>query len=239
MNILITGGASGLGGAITRKLATEPANYVYYTYNKSFDKAEIIQNTFSNAKCIKCDFTDPAEVDNLIDQMRNWDLQVLINNAISGLTVNHFHKIEPSVFQDSFINNIIPTIKITQQAIQIFRKRKFGKIITVLSSLLVSTPPLGLSEYVANKAYLASLSKSWAVENAAFNITSNCISPSFMQTNLTRDTDERIIDEMIAKSPLKKLLTPEEVSDAVLCLMNITQHINGINLVINSATDVV
>ena len=75
-----------------------------------------------------------------------------------------------------------------------YKKKRKGKIITILTSFLLNSPPIGSSSYVANKAYLKSLTKSWANENIKFNVTSNTISPSFMQTNFTSDVDERIID---------------------------------------------
>lgn len=238
MNILITGGASGLGEAITRELASQQSGNIYFTYNKSVEKSRSLEREFTNAKAIKCNFKEIHELDRLISHMQEMDLDVLINNAFVGFVKKHFHKTPFESFSENFQNNIIPTIKITQQAISLFRKKKFGKIINILTSALISRPPVGWSEYVASKAYLASLSKSWAVENASFNITSNCISPSFMLTRLTSDTDERIIDEMRRNHPLKKLLTTAEVAKTVLFITESTQHLNGTNIVLNAASDI-
>ncbi len=143
------------------------------------------------------------------------------------------------VFNDGFRENVLPVIQITQQAIKQFRKKKFGKIITILSSAIINKPPVGWSEYAANKAYLLSMSKSWATENAAFNITSNCISPSLMLTNLTSDMDERLVETYEQNHPLKKALSTSEVAETVAYLVGATQQINGTNLIINSGTDVV
>ena len=133
---------------------------------------------------------------------------------------------------------MVPTIKITQEAIKVFRKKKFGKIINILSTVVVNKPPIGMSEYAALKSYLFSLSKSWAAENATFNITSNSISPDFMQTKLTAYKDERLVELYAQAHPLKKILTPKEVADAVVFLVNCSQQINGINMVINSAQSI-
>ena len=80
--------------------------------------------------------------------------------------------------------------------------------------------------------------RSWALENAAFNITSNCISPGFMATALNKDTDERIVEDMIAKHPLKKLLTTGEVAAVVLFLMDASGQVNGNNIIINSSLSI-
>ena len=96
---------------------------------------------------------------------------------------------------------------------------------------------MGLSEYVANKVYLHSLSKSWAVENSAFGITSNCISPSIMMTNLTKNIDKRLVEGMIESNPNKSLLNEDEVAEGVCFFVNASSQINGTNLIINAASN--
>ena len=239
MNILITGGASGLGKAITTILAKIPENKVYFTYNNSSTNAEKLEAEFSNCYGIKCDFCNPLEIDSFEQKISNLDIDVLVNNAYSGEPVKtYFHKIPASDFSKEFYENIIPTIRITQACIHSFRKKKSGKIITILTSFLVNTPPTGASVYVANKAYLNSLVKSWASENAKFNITSNSVSPAFMLTGFTSDVDARIVEQMEENHPLKKILTTDEVAESVLFLTNSTQQINGIDLLINSALNI-
>jgi 3-oxoacyl-[acyl-carrier protein] reductase len=239
MNILVTGGASGLGESITRKLLADNGNRVYFTYNKSKANALEITSAFSNSISIESDFRNSDSLDNLIRKMVEMDLDILVNNAITSHFVNHFQKIEHKTFQESFNGNVLPTLRITQEAIKIFRAKKFGKIITILTAGLINTPPIGWSEYTANKAYLLSMSKSWATENSKFNVTSNSISPALMMTNLMSDMDERIVETATESHPLKKLLTGNEVADAVAFLASSSQQINGVNLVINSGVNVI
>ena len=238
MNILITGGASGLGEAITRTLAKDSNNKVYFTYSKSDANARMIEGEFANTQGIKCDFLNADSVSALISMVSKIELDVLINNAFWGTPVKtYFHKIDIQEFTTDFTNYIIPTIQITQAAIGYFRKRKKGKVITILTSFLLNTPPMGSSVYVANKAYLQSLVKSWATENVAFNISSNSVSPSFMLTNLTSDVDERIIEQIKDSHPLKNLLTTSEAAEAVLFLANASAQINGIDIVLNAGVN--
>ena len=239
MNILITGGASGLGASIVKKLAADNGNTVWFTYSSSETAAKEIETSYPNTNSIKCDFTNQESIENLLAQIPDINPDILINNANGGIHKEHFYKIDHNVFSESFEQNVIPAIRITQEAIKIFRKKKFGKIINIISSYIVNKPPTGLSEYVANKAYLLSLSKSWGNELIRFNITSNCISPSFMLTGLTADTDQRIIDQITEDHPLKKLLTTEEVADTVAFFTAASQHINGVNLLMNAGSDVV
>jgi NAD(P)-dependent dehydrogenase (short-subunit alcohol dehydrogenase family) len=166
-------------------------------------------------------------------------LHGLVNNAMTGMVIERFHKLPPDQFSRSFNENIAPVMRITQEVIRHFRKARFGKIVTVLTSYLACTPPVGVSEYVSLKAYLHSMAKSWACENARYGITSNCVSPSFMLTPLNRNADERVVAQMTASHPLERLLTPGETAQAVAFLMEATQQINGINLLINAAEHVV
>ena len=233
MNILITGGASGLGEAITKRLAGENNNMVYFTYHSSVENAHKIEQASHVSKGIKCDFRSADDMTTLLAQMNSLELDVLVNNAMTGFQKEYFHKMDFREFETRFHENILPTIRITQQAINQFRKKRSGKIITILSSAIAGDPPIGWSEYVAAKSYLLSLSRSWAAENAKFNITSNCISPSFMRTALNKDVDERVIEEMIEKHHRKKLLTVEDVADALAVLVNSPQEVNNTNVFLN------
>ena len=240
MIVIVTGGSSGLGEAITRKFAAaDPENKIYFTYNQSETNAKKIESDFSNAFAIKCDFKNEDDVNSLKDKLIEIDPDVLINNAYSGGFIkSYFHKTPPTDFLNDFKENLIPTIVLTQAGINCFRKKKNGKIITILTSALLNIPPTGASVYVANKAYLAQMSKVWASENTKYNITSNTVSPSFMQTNFTTSVDERIVEQMKENHPLKKLLTTGEVAESVFFLANASNQINGIDLVINAASDI-
>jgi NAD(P)-dependent dehydrogenase (short-subunit alcohol dehydrogenase family) len=233
MNILITGGASGLGRSITTNLASHlPDSTVFFTYNKSKEAASALENQYPNVRSIKCDFSDTNELDALLKRMEIDHIDILINNAIVSFTKNYFHKIEADEFLDGFKKNILPSLLITQQFIKRARKNKFGKIITILSSA-INDPLIGWSRYTAEKMYLLAMHKSWAKENIQFNITSNCVSPDFMKTDLQQDIDERILEEMISKHPLKRLLTTDEVAEIIYFLISATQHINGENIIID------
>lgn len=237
MNILITGGASGLGESITKLLA-QHQHKVYFTYSTSIESAEKLEKEFLNVSSIKCDFTNENDIQLLKDKIPDLKIDVLINNAYTGdYLKSQFHKININDFLEDFKNNVIPTVTITQACLDLFRKNKSGKIITIITSALINQPPVGAAVYVANKAYLAQLSKVWASENARFNITSNTVSPAFMKTNIHSNMDDRIVEQIIEGHPLKRLLTTEEVAETLLFLVNASAHINGIDIVLNAGTN--
>jgi short-subunit dehydrogenase len=197
MVVLITGGSSGLGKLITEKLCENKDNIVYFTYKNSIENAENITSNFSNSIKIKCDFNNRKELNSLLNKLNDFNLDVLINNYYDGLFLyKQSIKIDPEEYLDSFNKNIIPNIAIYQSVIKLFRKKKKGKIITVLSEA-INSPPIGSSIYVCNKIYLKQIIKSWRNENSKFGIKFLHISPGIMKTNLTSKIDSRILNLML------------------------------------------
>lgn len=239
MNILITGGSSGLGRAIVEQVAVEACHTVYFTYKQHEKAATELLSRFPNVIAKQCDYSNPDSVNELLECMKEWDLDVLVNNVYSGNPQGmHFHKHSIDDFLNSYQINVLPTIQVTQKALEAFRKKKSGKIITILTSALLNLPPIGYAIYAANKAYLQQLAKSWSKEYVKYHITSNCISPDFMETALTHETDERIVEQMRAEHPLKKLLTPQEVAQCAYFLIHCSEQINGVNIPVNSGVTV-
>jgi 3-oxoacyl-[acyl-carrier protein] reductase len=237
--VLVTGGASGLGRAITEMLCQDGKYEVFFTYSTSADGARELEQKYENAHGYRCDFFKYEDIEELKNVINEINIDVLINNALPfKISQQHFHKIDRDIFINGFKNNVMPVIEITSQAISIFRKKKEGKIITILTSYLINKPPVGFSEYTAAKAYLHSLAKSWANEYVALKISSNCVSPSFMLTGLASELDERIIEEASGKHPLKQLLPINETARAVQYLVEASPHVNGLNLIINSAENI-
>lgn len=239
MNILITGGASGLGRAILEKLCSDKTNRVFFTYYSSVTEAQSIESNHQNTKGIFCDFSDNQSLGKLKENLPDMDLNVLVNNAVSGMNVAHFHKTSLEVFEADFMQNVLPLVSLMQECVKLFRKKKSGKLITVLTAGLIGSPPMGYSSYTASKAYLASVVKSIATENAKFNITSNAVSPSLMKTGLLDVLDERIVDSVASVHPLKELLPLEQVAQVVDFLVQSPGHLNGVNIPINAAVNVI
>lgn len=239
MNILVTGGSSGLGMSVVELLSAEKCNNVYFTYKSHKEESEKICLDFPNAVAVHCDFSDSENLEKFVSKIPDFNLDVLINNAYSGITLgNHFHKTPVSDFNIAFQTNILPLISITQKVIDGFRKKKAGKIITVLTSALIGTPPMGYSVYSATKAYIAQLVKCWSKEYIKFGITSNAIAPDFMQTKLTSETNDFIVEQIKDANPMKKLLTTSEVARVIIGLTNASSQLNGITIPVNAGVNI-
>jgi NAD(P)-dependent dehydrogenase (short-subunit alcohol dehydrogenase family) len=235
MNILITGGSSGLGKAVVEALAADEANTVYFTWRARQGDSDALCARFPNARAYELDLTRRESLDGFLAAMDAMNIDALVNNAYCGLPQGtHFHKTRPEDFLTEFASNLVPTIEITQKALEGFRRKKFGKTINVLSACLINLPPASYAIYSANKAYLQQLSKVWNKEYARYNITSNCVLPEYMKTSFSQ-TDERVVEQMEASHPLKKLLTPEETAEVVKFLVYAHQQVNGVMLPVNAA----
>lgn len=241
MNILITGGTSGLGKA-TVELLQKDGHQIYFSYlaNEQFTAvAKELEATYPNVKGEALNFCEEESVDAFCEKIAGWDIDVLVNCTYVGRPqTTYFHKIASEEFLKAFQFNIIPTVKITQACIEVMKKKKFGKIINIITEAVLGLPPMGYTLYAANKAYLMELSSVLNKEYTRYNITSNCILPAYMQTSFA-EVDKRILEQMTMEHPLKKLLTPEEVAQNIKFFVDASQQVNGVKLQINAGTQLV
>ena len=235
MRIFITGGSSGLGKSLVEMLACQNKDKIFFTYCNSLKTAKEIEAKYNNVKKMHLDFTNEVSVQNIIKKIPDLNCDILVNNAYNSYENLHFRKINYKKFENSFKVNVLPTLRITQAMIDVFISKKFGKIINILTSYLISNPNIGLSEYIANKAYLLSMNKSWATEYARFNITSNAVSPSIMRNNFTKKIDDRILEIAEQKHPLNKFISEKDVCHAISYIIQSSQHLNGQNVILNAA----
>tara|TARA_B100000902_G_scaffold302110_1_gene289980 strand:- start:174 stop:536 length:363 start_codon:yes stop_codon:yes gene_type:complete len=113
-------------------------------------------------------------------------------------------------------------------------KNKYGRIINI-TSIVGHTGNLGQANYSASKAGIVAMSKSLAIEYAKKNITVNCVSPGFIQTNMTDKISESIKEVLTSRIPMNKLGNGEDVSNTVAFLASEaasyitgeTIHVNG------------
>jgi len=232
--VILTGGSSGIGKAINLFLL-EKGYEVLFTYFHNEDSAKEIETQYNNAKAYQIDFKSPFEMDKFSAEIEAFSPDILINNYYNGTFIDtYFHKTETEKFLNDFKNNIIPTLQITQECITIFRKKKLGRIINILTSSL-NSPAMGTSVYNSNKAYLQQMSKSWAIENVKFGITCNSILPSFISTDFHKDMDERMKETILSGYPLKENLESKDISNVIDLCINGGKHFNGNHIFLDAS----
>ncbi len=235
MNILLTGGTSGLGKAIVIEMAKDKTNNILFTYCHNKVLADQLSEKYRNTKGFEVNFKDPESVENFSNRIRCENIDVLINNTYVGSPLGtYFHKTNAEDFLIAFNSNILPLIRITQCCILGMKKQRFGKIINILTSYLIDVPPTGFSVYTATKAYIRQLSKSLSKEYGRFNISSNCILPEFMNTNFGNVEDFQL-EQIKLGHPLKEILSPSEVAEIINHVIHSSQQLNGVEIPVNAA----
>ena len=227
---LITGGAGGIGSAITRSYIKAGAEVVITGTNEARLK-KLSDELGDKCSYSICDLSNQADIDNLIaNHCKNID--ILVCNA--GITKdNLFMRMSQEEWQSVLNVNLTASFSLIKGSIRGMMKKRYGRIINI-SSVVASTGNPGQANYCASKAGMIGMTKSIALEVASRNITVNCISPGFIETDMTKKLTDEQISNITNNIPSKKLGSPDDVSVAALYLASEqASYITGQNLNIN------
>ena len=231
--ILVTGATGGIGGAIIKKFLSLNASVLGTGTNQA--KLELLKKEFPTLITEGFDISKHDEIDSFIDKVFSslGGLDILINNA--GITKDNLSlRMKNEEWQKVIDINLTSTFYLCKSAIKKMLKNKFGRVVNI-TSIVGHTGNIGQANYSASKAGIVALSKSLAIEYAKKNITINCVSPGFIQTNMTDKISEQFRSELMSRIPMNRLGTGEDVSDTVAFLSSDsssyitgeTIHVNG------------
>ena len=231
--ILITGASRGLGLAISKTLA---ADYHLILHASSPDS---FKETIPNSELLCADLSDPEQLTSfckLLKKDHGDNLYGVINNA--GLTFDNSLTYQSEKHIDMMLNvNLKAPIMICKTAMKIFSATNTGVIINI-SSVVGETGNAFQAVYTATKAGLVALSKSLAQEIAALNHEHNirvlCVSPGFIETDMTNNLSQEQKDKYFSMIPSKRFGRAEDIANAVSFLVSDkASYINGTNIHIN------
>ena len=231
--ILITGATGGIGKALVKKFLSLDAT-ILATGTKT-EKLDNLKEEFPKINILKFDISDHPKIEEFIENVLSKlnGLDVLVNNA--GITMDNLSlRMKNEEWQKVIDVNLSSTFFLCKYAIKKMLKNKYGRIVNI-TSIVGHTGNLGQSNYSASKAGIIAMSKSLAIEYAKKNITINCVSPGFIQSNMTDKIDESIKVVLKSRIPMSKLGTGEDVSNTVAFLSSDassyitgeTIHVNG------------
>lgn len=216
---LITGASRGIGSGIARVFAQHGAN-VAFTYSSSEAPALALQQELEllgvKAKAYKSDASDFAACELLASQVIEdfGTLDTLINNA--GITKdNLLMRMSEEDFDTVLRVNLKSVFNMTKAFQKIFLKQRNGSIVNI-SSIVGVKGNAGQANYAASKAGMIGFTKSVALELGSRNIRANAIAPGFIETEMTEQLDETVVQQWRAGIPLKRGGTPEDVANACL-----------------------
>tara|TARA_B100000579_G_C22831984_1_gene856539 strand:+ start:1190 stop:1924 length:735 start_codon:yes stop_codon:yes gene_type:complete len=231
--VLITGATGGIGKEIVKKFVSLKAN-ILATGTKT-EKLEALKKEFPNINVLKFDISEQSKINEFIENASSQltGLDVLINNA--GINKDNLSlRMTDEEWKKVIDVNLGSTFLLCKYGIKKMLKNKYGRVVNI-TSVVGHTGNLGQANYSASKAGIIGMSKSLAIEYAKKNITVNCISPGFIQSNMTDNIVESIKSILTSRIPMSRLGTGEDVantvaflsSDAASYITGETIHVNG------------
>ncbi len=231
--VIITGATGGIGNELVKKFSSLGANILATGTNDA--KLDSLKKNFSNTEILKFDISDHPKIENFIEEASSKinGIDILINNA--GITLDNLSlRMKNDEWQKVIDVNLTSAFHLCKFAIKKMLKNKYGRIINI-TSIVGHTGNLGQSNYSASKAGMIAMSKSLAIEYAKKNITINCVSPGFIETNMTDKINDSFKEVLLSRIPMNKLGNGEDVSNTVAFLASDsasyitgeTVHVNG------------
>lgn len=233
---LVTGGSRGIGAACAKLLAARGATVVV-TYSKSADRADAVVAEIAaaggKAFAVKADAGDAdavkAGVAQAIDRLGG-SLDILVNNA--GIAEHGpIGMISDAAFEKQLDVNVRGVWHTTYAAVPHFRDG--GRIINIGSFFSERVPSPGVSAYGMTKHAVVGMTKGWARDLAARQITVNTVEPGSIETEANPDEGDRaaMIKTMI---PLGRYGQPEEVAELVAFLASpAAAYITGAQILVD------
>ena len=192
---LVTGASRGIGAAIAKTLAEEGAT-VIVNYHSNDERALETKSAIDAlgkkpTMLAKADVGNQEAVQSMFQQIteKYGRLDILVNNAGTKGPIGSLETVPLEELQEVMQTNFWGPLYTTRAALPLMKQNKFGRLV-YLSIELVERPAIKLMGYGASKAALNALSNSVAVENGAYGITSNIITPGPTDTDLNHHVAE-------------------------------------------------
>ncbi len=239
-SVLITGALAGIGRATALAFAREGARVIVSGRRDDVGQALAaeLRALGTEAEFVRADVRHEEDVRALIDRAveRFGRLDVAVNNAGTEGQPGLLTAQSPESYAATFDTNVLGTLLSLKHELRVMTAQRSGSIVN-LSSTMGSRGAAGASMYVASKHAVEGLTKSAALEGAAFGVRVNAVAPGPVETQLLdrfAGSAERK-SAMIQGVPLKRLGNPEEIAHAIVFLASSRAdfltgeivHING------------
>jgi len=208
-SVLVTGGNRGIGLAVAQAFSAA-GDKVAVTYRSDAPPNGLFG--------VKCDVTNPAEVDAAFTAVEecHGPVEVLVANA--GITRDTLvMRMSEEQFAAVVDTNLTGAWRCVKRATPKMLRARWGRLIFI-SSAVALLGEAGQANYAASKAGLVGLARSLARELGSRNITSNVVAPGFTETDMTAGLPDDRKAAMRALIPLGRAATPDEVAGAVVFL---------------------
>ena len=211
---LVTGASKGIGSAIAKALAEDGWN-VAVNYRSDEDGAnatvKAIEDAGGKAVALHADVTNgaPDELFKQAEEQLGGPVLALVNNA--GITADGLAiQLDDDAWDRVIGTNLTAAFRLTRRAMRPMIKARYGRIINV-ASVVGPRANAGQSNYAAAKAGLIGMTKTVAAEVARRGVTVNAVAPGFIETEMTKDIPDAVIEAI----PARRVGAPDDVAAAV------------------------
>jgi 3-oxoacyl-[acyl-carrier protein] reductase len=219
---LVTGASRGLGAAIARTLAARGAK-VAVNYFGSASLAERVvdevRRSGGTASAFKADVRDELEVADLINQVRSalGTIDILVINATGPQPFVRIEDLTWRACLDQLEFFVKSPVLLVKAVVGEMKERRSGRIINIGSEVF-ERGVAEFSNYVCAKGAQLGLTRSWAMELAAWQITVNLVAPGWIPTERHANDPQDAKDAYAAAVPMCHMGVPEDVATAVAFL---------------------
>lgn len=221
---IVTGGARGIGGAITKSLAGDGAMVAVIGLEADRDRTERLRGSLNgSAENVVFYEGDVGEYDRCrmaVDAIleRHGRIDFLVNNA--GITADHtIRKMTVEEWNAVLQVNLSGPFFMIKTVIDKMIEQNYGRIVNI-SSVVGLSGNIGQANYSASKAGLIGLTKTIALEVAQKGITVNAVAPGFINTEMVAAMPPAAIEGATERTAVKRLGDPTEVARMVRFLLD-------------------
>jgi 3-oxoacyl-[acyl-carrier protein] reductase len=220
---LVTGASRGIGRALAIRLAADGHRVVVNFRERQEQALEVvaeIQAAGGIAAAVQADVSKAAEVDRLVRRAIELfgPIELLVNNA--GIErANLLARISESDWDEVLDVNLKSVYLCSRAVIRNMAKAHWGRIVSV-SSVMGRIGYPGYTNYSASKAGILGFSKSLAQEVGSRSITVNVVAPGLIPTELAARIPAPLAEDVVRRTPLRRMGTPEEVAAVVAFLVS-------------------
>ncbi|OOF35253.1 3-oxoacyl-ACP reductase FabG [Salinivibrio costicola] len=212
---VITGAAQGIGRSIVETFVEQRAHTVY-ALDRTVDNMQDWQN-HAVIKPVALDVCHRDAVASWVQTLHqhNAVIDVLVNNA--GITRdNLLTKISEEDWDAVIDVNLKGVFTMTQAITPLMLAQEHGAIVS-LSSVVGTDGNIGQTNYAASKGGVIAMTKTWSKELARHGaqIRANCVAPGFIETPMTANLPDKVIDMMKGKTPLGRMGTAQDIANAI------------------------
>ena len=212
---LVTGASRGIGQAIAKRLANEGYLVIGTATSEKGAAAvnDYLQELGGAGRVLNVQ--DTEQINQLFDSIEKefGNVQVLVNNA--GITQDGLlMRMDDNAWERVLDVNLTSVFRTSKRAMKGMMKARQGRIINI-TSVVAAMGNAGQTNYTASKAGIEGFTRSLAREIGSRQITVNCVAPGFIDTDMTSELNEALIQSMLNAVPLARLGKPEDIAAAV------------------------